>query len=60
MRRHRWRCPYTLSVGAFVLGALETRERDDMLRHLPGCDLCREEVVDLAPLPGLLNLIRTR
>ncbi|GAA1888115.1 zf-HC2 domain-containing protein [Asanoa iriomotensis] len=54
------RCPLTHSVGALLLGALEPRERADLLRHLPHCARCRAAVVDLAPLPGLLNLLRPR
>jgi anti-sigma factor RsiW len=37
-----------------VLGALSPRERHRFERHLRGCPACREEVVGLAGLPGLL------
>lgn len=51
------RCPQTLEVGAYVLGALVPAERDAFERHLGECAICREEVADLAVLPGLLGRI---
>ncbi|MEV0719180.1 zf-HC2 domain-containing protein [Asanoa sp. NPDC050611] len=54
------RCPLTHSVAALLLGALEPRERVALMRHLPRCARCRAAVVELAPLPGLLNLLRPR
>ena len=44
-----------LSLGSYVLGALEHRERADVEAHLAGCPACRDELADLAPLPGLLG-----
>jgi anti-sigma factor RsiW len=38
----------------YVLGALSPGERRRFERHLRGCPVCREEVVRLAGLPGLL------
>jgi anti-sigma factor RsiW len=51
------RCPQTIEVGAYVLGALVPAERDAFEKHLAECAICREEVADLAVLPGLLGRI---
>lgn len=48
-------CRENVSLGAYVLGALEPAERAAVERHLPGCPSCRDEVVSFAPLPGLLR-----
>jgi hypothetical protein len=58
VNNHQWRCLHTISVGAFLLGVLEPAEHDAMVRHLRQCAACRAEVVELAPLPGLLNRLR--
>ncbi|HMA45862.1 MAG TPA: zf-HC2 domain-containing protein, partial [Frankiaceae bacterium] len=47
--------PQRLEVGAYLLGGLEPRERAAFETHLAGCDVCREEVADLAGLPALLG-----
>jgi hypothetical protein len=39
----------------YVLGALAPADRAQYERHLAGCAECREEVADLAVLPGLLG-----
>jgi anti-sigma-K factor RskA len=41
-------------LGAYVLGALSLADRAQLEEHLPSCPRCRDEVVDLAPIPGLL------
>lgn len=51
------RCPQTIEVGAYVLGALVPAERAAFEKHLADCAICREEVADLAVLPGLLGRI---
>ena len=51
------RCPQTIEVGPYVLGALVPAERDAFEKHLADCAICREEVADLAVLPGLLGRI---
>jgi hypothetical protein len=43
-----------LSLGAYVLGALEPVERAQLEAHLGDCTACREELAELAALPGLL------
>jgi hypothetical protein len=49
------RCTKTVEAGAYVLGALSPAERAGYERHMAGCVECREEVADLAVLPGLLG-----
>jgi predicted anti-sigma-YlaC factor YlaD len=51
------KCPQTLEVGAYVLGALVPAERDAFEKHLGECAICRDEVAELAVLPGLLGRI---
>jgi hypothetical protein len=50
-------CPHTMTLGVYLLGALEPTERSAFESHLSYCDICRVELVRLAPLPGLLNQI---
>ena len=47
-------CPMMMSLGVYVLGAADTRERQRVEDHLPACPACRAELMRLAPLPGLL------
>ena len=48
-------CPRTIALGAYLLGALEREERSGLEAHLETCDICRQELDRLAPLPGLLS-----
>jgi hypothetical protein len=50
-------CTHTSTLGVYLLGALEPEDRSTFEAHLSGCDMCRSELVRLAPLPGLLNQI---
>jgi hypothetical protein len=50
-------CPYTSTIGVYLLGALQPDERSTFESHLAGCHVCRTELVRLAPLPGLLHQI---
>lgn len=50
-------CTHTSTLGVYLLGALEPEDRSGFEAHLSRCDLCRAELVRLAPLPGLLNQI---
>ncbi|MGH3881201.1 MAG: anti-sigma factor family protein [Actinophytocola sp.] len=50
-------CANTVTLGAYLLGALDPMERFEFEAHLSGCDTCRAELVRLAPLPGMLNQI---
>ncbi|GLZ42991.1 zf-HC2 domain-containing protein [Actinokineospora sp. NBRC 105648] len=51
-------CARTLSLGAYLLGALDPAERSAFEAHVSGCDACRGELVRLSPVPGLLHRIR--
>ena len=42
-------------LGAYVLGALDPAERSRLEAHLAGCTACRDELAELAGLPGLLG-----
>lgn len=44
-------------AAAFVLGALGPDDRAAFETHLAGCETCRADVADLAPVAGLLNRI---
>jgi len=44
-------------VGAYVLGALDADARARFEQHLSRCEQCREELVDLVPLPGLMAIV---
>jgi hypothetical protein len=47
-------CQMKMSLGVYVLGAADARERARVEAHLPGCPKCRAELTRLRPLPGLL------
>jgi predicted anti-sigma-YlaC factor YlaD len=47
----------TLSLGVYVLGAVEPAERARISEHLACCEACRDEFVRLAALPGLLQRV---
>jgi len=49
------RCDETrIALGAYVLGSLDPAERADVEQHLAGCAPCREDLSELAFVPGLL------
>ncbi|HJQ47504.1 MAG TPA: zf-HC2 domain-containing protein [Amycolatopsis sp.] len=50
-------CRHTNSIAAHLLGALEPAEALELERHYRTCAQCRDELVLLAPLPGLLQRI---
>jgi hypothetical protein len=50
-------CTQTVTLGAYLLGALEPPERYEFESHIARCDSCRTELIRLAPLPGMLNQI---
>lgn len=50
-------CSQSVSLGAYLLGAMSPAERESVERHLDECETCRAEVVGLAPLPGLLSRV---
>lgn len=43
-----------LSLGAYTLGSLDTREDAEVRAHLETCPQCQKEARDLQGLPGLL------
>lgn len=43
-----------LSLGSYVLGALDPGERGQVEAHVSSCADCRDELASLAALPGLL------
>ena len=48
----------TLALGAYVLGALDDDERQQVDAHLRSCPACATELADLQPLPPLLHRVR--
>jgi hypothetical protein len=54
------KCPITMSLGVYVLGAADSAERRRLEAHLPSCPTCQEELRRLAPLPSLLAGIPER
>jgi anti-sigma factor RsiW len=50
-------CQHMMTLGVYLLGALEPAERSAFESHLSYCEICRGELVRLSPLPGLLNQI---
>lgn len=49
--------PEHVALGAYLLGALDPRERAEVELHLGQCRRCRDEIAELAPLPGLMSRI---
>jgi len=50
-------CPVTTDLGAYVLGALEPRERRQVEDHVGACPACAAELAELEALPGLLDRV---
>lgn len=48
-----------VSLGVYVLGAIDTAERTQVDAHLAGCRDCRDELAGLAGLPALLSRVDT-
>lgn len=46
-----------LSLGVYVLGAIDPAERAQVDAHLTGCHDCRDELAGLAGLPALLSRV---
>lgn len=49
------RCPETRSIGAYLLGSLDPAEHLELEQHITECAICRQELVEVAHLPGLLH-----
>jgi hypothetical protein len=47
-------CARTVDIGPYLLGAVSAEHRLELEEHLESCPTCREEVISLAGLPGLL------
>jgi len=41
-------------AGAYLMGALDAADRETFEAHLVSCDRCKAELIELAPVPGLL------
>ncbi|MCE7007776.1 zf-HC2 domain-containing protein [Kibdelosporangium philippinense] len=50
-------CRHTVSLGAYLLGALDPADRPAFERHLETCPICTAEMFRLAPIPGLLQRV---
>ncbi|MEY9847004.1 anti-sigma factor RsiW [Streptacidiphilus sp. BW17] len=48
-------CQESVQLGAYLLGALDPEERSALESHISTCPHCREELLAMAPLPGLLR-----
>ena len=46
-----------LSLGVYVLGAIDPAERAQVDSHLAGCRDCRDELAGLAGIPALLSRV---
>jgi Putative zinc-finger len=49
--------PMRISLGVYVLGAIEPAERAAVEAHLSVCQRCRDEVASLAALPAMLGRV---
>ncbi len=50
-------CVVTESIGVYMLGAVDERERAAMDAHLEGCAACRAAADELRPVPVLLSRV---
>jgi hypothetical protein len=48
-------CQESVRLGAYLLGALDPEERSALEAHIATCPYCREDLLTMAPLPGLLR-----
>jgi predicted anti-sigma-YlaC factor YlaD len=48
-------CPEAEAVAAYLIGALEPGDTASMRAHLTFCQVCRDEVVEVAPVLGRLH-----
>jgi hypothetical protein len=44
-----------ISIGPFLVGALDPADRQEFQVHLADCEPCLNELTQLAQLPGLLH-----
>jgi anti-sigma factor RsiW len=45
----------TISLGVYLVGALDADERAEVEAHLRDCSVCRDELAQLAALPSMLD-----
>jgi anti-sigma factor RsiW len=45
----------TMSLGVYLVGALDADERAEVEAHLRDCEVCRGELAELAALPSMLE-----
>jgi anti-sigma factor RsiW len=50
-------CLHEIDVGAYVLGALEPEEREQVARHITGCASCEATLRELEGLPAWLSQV---
>jgi hypothetical protein len=50
-------CPMTQSLGAYLLGALDSEEHAQIGTHLGSCGHCRAVADELGPVPALLSQV---
>lgn len=56
-RRHPQCGHVRLELGVYVLGAIAAADRSAVGAHLACCADCRDELAELAGLPGLLSRV---
>ncbi|MQA82449.1 MAG: hypothetical protein GEV10_28980 [Streptosporangiales bacterium] len=50
-------CAASVTLGAYILGAVGGEERRAIEEHLETCQTCKKDLLNLAPLPGLLSRV---
>lgn len=53
-------CPRAIDTAVYLLDGLDAAEQEDFARHLVGCQQCRTEADELAPVARLLAVARRR
>ena len=48
-------CPYTGTIGGYVLEALCTQDSDELRQHAQVCLDCQREIAELTPIGRLLE-----
>jgi hypothetical protein len=51
------RCPHSVDLGTYVLGALPESELAEVESHLAGCSICRAELDQIKDMPITLGLV---
>ena len=53
-------CLRVIDTAVYLLKGLDAAEEEDFARHLVGCQQCRAEVDELAPVARMLAVARRR